>query len=60
MPRWLWVVVITVFGRCKNAQLLKLKSAHFVYFLYTEYFEGKNVKIRKFPFAMTPCYIVKE
>ena len=26
----------------------------------TEYFEGKNVKIRKFSFSMTPCYIIKE
>jgi len=25
-----------------------------------EYFKGKNVKIMKFPFAMTPCYIVKD
>lgn len=25
-----------------------------------EYFRDKNVKIRKFPFAMTPCYMVKE
>lgn len=25
-----------------------------------EYFKGKNVKIQKFPFAMTPCYIIKE
>ena len=24
-----------------------------------EYFENKNVEIKKFPFAMTPCYIVK-
>ena len=25
-----------------------------------EYFKGKNIKIMKFPFAMTPCYIVKD
>lgn len=25
-----------------------------------DYFKGKNVSIRKFPFCMTPCYIVKE
>lgn len=25
-----------------------------------EYFKDQNVKILKFPFAMTPCYIVKE
>lgn len=25
-----------------------------------EYFKGQNVKILKFPFAMSPCYIVKE
>jgi len=25
-----------------------------------DYFKGKNVKIKKFPFAMTPAYIVKE
>lgn len=25
-----------------------------------EYFKGQNIKIRKFPFAMTPCYIIKE
>lgn len=25
-----------------------------------EYFKGKNVNIRKLPFSMTPCYIVKE
>lgn len=25
-----------------------------------EYFRDKNVKIRKFPFAMTPCYMIKE
>lgn len=25
-----------------------------------EYFRDKNVKIRKLPFAMTPCYMVKE
>lgn len=25
-----------------------------------DYFKDKDVKIRKFPFAMTPCYIVKE
>ena len=25
-----------------------------------EYFEGKNVKIQKFSFVKTPCYIVKE
>lgn len=25
-----------------------------------EYFKGTNVKIQKFPFAATPCYIVKE
>ena len=24
-----------------------------------EYFENKNVEIKKFPFAMTPCYIIK-
>ncbi len=24
-----------------------------------EYFKGKNIKIMKFPFAMTPCYIIK-
>ena len=24
-----------------------------------DYFKGKNVEIKKFPFAMTPCYIVK-
>ena len=25
-----------------------------------EYFKDKNLKIRKFPFCMTPCYVVKE
>lgn len=25
-----------------------------------DYFAGKNVRIRKFPFAMSPCYVVKE
>lgn len=25
-----------------------------------DYFKGKDVTIRKFPFAMTPCYIIKE
>ncbi|MEK7566751.1 MAG: TylF/MycF/NovP-related O-methyltransferase [Patescibacteria group bacterium] len=25
-----------------------------------EYFKDKNVKIMKFPFAMTPCYIIKD
>ncbi|MFC4599635.1 TylF/MycF/NovP-related O-methyltransferase [Cohnella hongkongensis] len=25
-----------------------------------DYFKGRKVQIRKFPFAMTPCYIVKE
>lgn len=25
-----------------------------------EYFKGKQVEIRKFPFCMTPCYIVKK
>ncbi len=25
-----------------------------------DYFKGKNAVIRKFPFCMTPCYIVKE
>lgn len=25
-----------------------------------DYFKDKNVKILKFPFAMTPCYIIKE
>jgi hypothetical protein len=25
-----------------------------------EYFKGKDVEIKKFPFAMTPCYIVKK
>lgn len=25
-----------------------------------DYFKDKDVKIRKFPYAMTPCYIVKE
>lgn len=25
-----------------------------------EYFKNKNVKIRKFPFAMTPCYVINE
>lgn len=25
-----------------------------------EYFKNKNVKILKFPFAMTPCYIIKD
>lgn len=25
-----------------------------------DYFSGKNIKINKFPFAMTPCYIVKD
>lgn len=25
-----------------------------------EYFENMNVEIRKFPFCMTPCYIIKE
>jgi len=25
-----------------------------------EYFKGRTVKIRKFPFAMTPCYLLKE
>jgi len=24
------------------------------------YFKGKDIAIRKFPFAMTPCYIIKE
>jgi Macrocin-O-methyltransferase (TylF) len=24
-----------------------------------DYFKGKNIEIKKFPFAMTPCYIVK-
>lgn len=24
-----------------------------------EYFKGKSVEIKKFPFAMTPCYIIK-
>jgi len=24
-----------------------------------EYFKDKNVKIRKFPFCMTPCYVIK-
>jgi len=24
-----------------------------------DYFKGQNIKIQKFPFAMTPCYIVK-
>lgn len=25
-----------------------------------DFFKGKKVKIKKFPFAMTPCYIIKE
>jgi hypothetical protein len=25
-----------------------------------DYFKGKNITIRKFPFAMTPCFVVKE
>lgn len=25
-----------------------------------EYFKNKNIKIRKLPFCMTPCYIIKE
>jgi len=25
-----------------------------------EYFKGKKVKVMKFPFAMTPCYIIKD
>lgn len=25
-----------------------------------EYFEGKNISIKKFPFCMTPCYLIKE
>jgi len=25
-----------------------------------DFFEGQNVRIRKFPFAKTPCYVVKE
>lgn len=25
-----------------------------------EYFKDQDVKILKFPFAMTPCYIIKE
>jgi hypothetical protein len=25
-----------------------------------DYFKGTDIKIRKFPFAMTPCYIIKE
>lgn len=25
-----------------------------------DYFRGKNVSIKKFPFAMTPCYIIKK
>ena len=27
---------------------------------FEEYFDGENIRIRKFPFCMTPCYIVKE
>lgn len=25
-----------------------------------EYFKDKNIRIYKFPFCMTPCYIIKE
>ncbi|MEZ4900558.1 MAG: TylF/MycF/NovP-related O-methyltransferase [Spirosomataceae bacterium] len=25
-----------------------------------DYFKGQNIRIQKFPFAMTPCYIIKE
>lgn len=25
-----------------------------------EYFKNKNIRIQKFPFAMTPCFIIKE